>query len=179
MARTREQLEAADRLRTLAARYKVEPDAQGWPVIPGRLGRIEWYCDGIDCHSCPLPGRFALAVYTVRPRIFGRLWSTPGVRRHQTGDTEMRAVFTPEALPQVARVIRARRRRALTPEQARTLGAGTAYRATSATRNGPLKAGVPTGRMPHARPLGRGRSSIALRQLGEPNRQGLGRHGED
>lgn len=42
-------------------------------------------------------------------------------------------------------MIRARRRRALTPEQARTLGAGTAYRATSATRNGPLKAGVPTG----------------------------------
>jgi hypothetical protein len=99
MARTREQLEAAARLRVLAARYKIQPDAEGWPIIPGRLGRIEWYCDGIDCHSCPLPGRFALAVYTDRPRIFGRLWSTPGVRRHQTADTEMRAVFTPEAYP--------------------------------------------------------------------------------
>ncbi len=55
----------------------------------------------------------------------------PGVKRHQTGDTEMRAVFPVEALEQVAGVIRARRRRELTPETARALGAKTAYRTTS------------------------------------------------
>jgi hypothetical protein len=45
------------------------------------------------------------------PIIPGRLWAIPGVRRHQTGDQEMRAPFPAEALAQVAGVIRARTRR--------------------------------------------------------------------
>ena len=65
-------------------------------------GQIEWF-DGRD-----------LAVYTNRPRLFAKVWSVPGVRRHQTGDSEMRAVFPPEALQQVATVIRARRKRTQT-----------------------------------------------------------------
>jgi hypothetical protein len=67
-------------------------------VIPGRLGQIEWYCDGRDCHSCPVPGEPALAVYTDRPRLLPRLWAVPGLRRWQTGDREMRAAFPTEAL---------------------------------------------------------------------------------
>ncbi len=112
-----------EEIRTLAApyRFQVRTDVEGWPIIPGRSGQIEWF-DGDE-----------LAVYTNRPRLFAKLWSIPGVRRHQTGDAEMRAVFPPEALGQVAGVIKARRRRMLSPEQARRLGAGTAYRATSAT----------------------------------------------
>jgi len=43
----------------------------------------------------------------------------------------MRAVFPPEALEQVAEVIKARRKRTLWPEAARKLGAKTAYRVTS------------------------------------------------
>ncbi len=130
---TTEQAEAFAQLRTLAAafRLRVRPDAEGWPVIPGRLGQIEWYCNGQDCHGCPLPGEPALAVYTNHPRLCQKLWAIPGVRRWQTGDREMRAVFPPEALEQVAGVIRARRRRTLSPERARSLGAQTAYRATS------------------------------------------------
>jgi hypothetical protein len=62
-------------------------------------GQIEWF-DGRD-----------LAVYSDRPRLFAKLWAIPGVRRHQTGDHEMRAIFPPEALEQVAGVIQARRRR--------------------------------------------------------------------
>ena len=118
---TTEQAEAFAQLRTLAAasHLRVRPDDEGWPVIPGRLGQIEYH-DGRD-----------LAVFTDRPRLHAKLWAIPGVRRHQTGDQEMRALFPPETLEQVAGVIRARRRRTLSPESARRLGAQTAYRATS------------------------------------------------
>ena len=90
---------ALDDLRTWARplRYRMSKDAEGFPIIPGRYGRIEWF-DGRD-----------LAVYCERPRLFAKLWAVPGVRRHQTGDHEMRAIFPPEALEQVAGVIRAKR----------------------------------------------------------------------
>ena len=102
------QQQAVEQLRTLAKPYRlrVQADAEGFPFIPGRYGRIEWHCDGVNCHACHLPGRGALAVYSDRPRVFGKLWAIPGVRRHQTGDTEMRAVFPPDALEQVALVIK-------------------------------------------------------------------------
>jgi hypothetical protein len=77
----------------------VVTDPEGFPVIPGRFGSIEWH-DGEE-----------LAVYTDRPRLFPKLWAIPGVRRHQTGDQEMRALFLVEAVDQVAGVIQARRRR--------------------------------------------------------------------
>src|SRR5947209_17792670 len=79
---------AVQQLRALAEpyRFRVRADAEGFPVIPGRYGRIEWHCDGVNCHACPLPGQLALAVYTDRPRLFSKIWSIPGVRRYQTGD---------------------------------------------------------------------------------------------
>jgi hypothetical protein len=80
-------------------RLRITRDAEGFQVIPGRHGRIEWF-DGRD-----------LAVYSDHPRLFEKLWAIPGVRRWQTGDQEMRALFPPEALEQVAGAIRARRRR--------------------------------------------------------------------
>src|SRR5262245_29467098 len=86
-------------LRDLARplRLRVTADAEGYPIIPGRYGRIEWF-DGRD-----------LAMYSGHPRCFAKIWAIPGVHRHQTGDDEMRAVFPPEALEQVAAVIRAKR----------------------------------------------------------------------
>lgn len=115
---------AIEQFRTLVRpwRFRVQADAEGYPVILGRYGQIEWF-DGQD-----------LAVYSNRPRLFAKLWAIPGVRRHQTGDTEMRAVFPPGALAQVAAVIKARRRRQLSSGAARKLGAATAYRATSGGR---------------------------------------------
>ncbi len=111
---TDDQAAAFRQLRALARpfRFRVVPDAEGWPMIPGRLGRIEIQCDGEDCHGCPVSGP-ALAVYTDRPRLFPKLWAIPGVRRWQTGDAEMRAVVPAEAetLALVAGVVRARRRR--------------------------------------------------------------------
>jgi hypothetical protein len=65
-------------------------------LFPAHYGQIEWF-DGRD-----------LAAYCDRPRLFAKLWAIPGVRRHQTGDHEMRAIFQPEALEQVAAVIRAK-----------------------------------------------------------------------
>ena len=120
-ARTAEQMKAFAMLKELAKqhRFRVQADAEGFPMIPGRYGQIEW------------TGGPNLAVYTNRPRFFQKLWAIPGVSRHQTGDHEMRAIFPPEALEQVAAVIKARRRRSLSPEAARKLGAGTAHRVTS------------------------------------------------
>jgi hypothetical protein len=94
-------LDAVRAFRALAAphRYRVIRDAEGWPVIPGKLGRLEWH-DGRE-----------LAVYTDRPRLIARLWAIPGVRRWQVGDQEARGLFSPEALPAVAALIQARKRR--------------------------------------------------------------------
>ena len=119
--KTAEQAKASSQLRALAEphRFRVQADAEGFPLIPGRYGQIEW------------TGGPALAVFSDRPRLFQKLWALPGVTRHQTGDDEMRAVFPPAALAQVAQIIKARRKRTLAPEQARKLGTRTAYRATS------------------------------------------------
>src|SRR5436309_10137787 len=129
------QQRAVEQLRALAKPYRlrVQVDAEGFPIIPGGYGQIEWHCDGVNCcWSCSLPGQLGLAVHTDRPRLFEKLWAIPGVRRHQTGDTEMRAVLPPEALEQVARVIKARRKRTLAREEARRRGFKPTHSATSA-----------------------------------------------
>jgi hypothetical protein len=120
-SRTAEQAAAFGQLRALAApfRFRVVADPEGFPAIPGRFGSIEYH-DGQ-----------VLAVYTDRPRLFAKLWAIPGARRHQTGDQEMRALFPPEALDQVAGVIRARRRRVLSPEAARKRSGLATVRAVS------------------------------------------------
>ena len=123
---TTEQAEAFAQLRTLAAafRLRVRPAAEGWPVIPGRLGQIDNH-DGRD-----------LAVFTDRPRLHAKLWAIPGVRRHQTGDQEMRALFPPEALELVAGVIRARRRpvRVMTPARLASLATAREKARAACTR---------------------------------------------
>jgi hypothetical protein len=128
-----ERQRAVQILRALAEPYRlrVVADAEGFPMFPGRYGQIEWYCDGGNCSSCSLPGQFVLAVYTNRARLFEKLWAIPGMRRHQTSDTEMRAVFLPELLEQVAVVIKAHRKRTLAPEEARRRGFKPTHRATS------------------------------------------------
>jgi hypothetical protein len=112
---------AVDELRALAKarRFRVQLDVEGFPLIPGRYGQIEWF-DGND-----------LAVYTERPRLFARLLAISGVRRYQTGDTEMRAVFPPEAIDEIAGAIKARRRRTLSPEEARRRGFKPTHTSTS------------------------------------------------
>src|SRR5437879_7960316 len=94
-----EQQRAAQQLRALAKpyRFRVRADTEGFPIIPGRYGQIEWF-----------DGR-ALAVYSDHPKLFRKLWAIANVRRHQTGDSERRAVFAPEAREQGAAVNRVNR----------------------------------------------------------------------
>ena len=56
------------------------------------------------------------------------------MRRYQTGDSEMRAVFPVEALEQVARVIRAHRKPGIGSQVAKKIGAATAFGGTSQPR---------------------------------------------
>ncbi len=100
----------------------------------------------MNCHACPLPGQLALAVYTDRARLFSKIWSIPGVRRYQTGDSEMRAVLPVEALEQVARVIRAHRKPGIGSEVAKKIGMRTAFGGTSQVEKGrlPPEAGAST-----------------------------------
>jgi hypothetical protein len=96
-----EQAAAFHWLRVVVAplRLRVTADREGWPIIAGRYGQIEYH-DGVE-----------LAVYTEHRRVVGKLETIPGIRRHQIGDTERRWLFPPEALEPVAEVIRARHRR--------------------------------------------------------------------
>ncbi len=127
-----EDLGAVQQFQALATpyRFRVQPGAEGLSIIPGR-GKIESYYDGVACCSCALQGLFALAVYTVRPRLLPKIWSIPGVRRHQTGDSEMRAVLPVEALEKVAAVIRAHRDPGVTSAIAKNIGSRTAFETTS------------------------------------------------
>ena len=116
-----EQQRTVEHLRRLAKphRFRIQADAEGFPIIPGRYGHIEWF----DSRE--------LAVYSDRPRLFAKLWAIAGVRRHQTGDREMRAVFPVETLKQVAAVIRAQRKPGIESEVAKKIGARTAFGGTS------------------------------------------------
>jgi len=89
MRLTREQRVALDWFRDVVAavnpRWRVTVDAEGWPVVPCRNGRIEWAGDH---------GR--LSAFTTRMRgVFPVLARVPGVERWQTGDDEARVRFAP------------------------------------------------------------------------------------
>lgn len=125
---TREQYGAAERLRALPARFKVTADAEGWPLVPGRYGRLEWR--GAESAT----GQHRLYAYTDRPRMIARLRALAGLHPQQIGDTE--AVFRlreddAAALRAVADLLRLRQRRAPVPGAALRFGSGAAHRATS------------------------------------------------
>jgi hypothetical protein len=109
------------------ARLRVLRDGEGWSIIPGRYGQIEPVSVGV------------LAVFTTHPRLFRRLLAVPGVGRWQTGDTEARMLFPSEALPQVARLIGARRRRP--PSPGRSAAVMATLRATSRAKKAPIPLG--------------------------------------
>ena len=106
-----------ERMAAVAPRVRVTRDAEGWPMVPGRLGQIEWGGD-----------RARLFVFTDRPRLIARLAAIAGVRHHQTGDREARFWFPADdadCLRVVCRVIRVRIRR---PPTSGNLAALTAAR---------------------------------------------------
>jgi hypothetical protein len=65
-----------------------------------------------------LHGEDTLGAYAEGRKIAGKLAALPGVRVHQRGDREVTVVFPPAVFPAVAALLRPRRRRRLSPEQA-------------------------------------------------------------
>jgi hypothetical protein len=107
-----EQLTAAKELSAAALGYRVIADAEGWPISPGKYGRLEHL------------GAGQLAAFTDRRLIRSKLLAAPGATRHQLGDTELRVLLSPPAVPAVARLLRCRRKRTGGAEHL----AGHAYR---------------------------------------------------
>jgi hypothetical protein len=120
VARTDEQLDFAKRLETLirpvlGERVRLVPDAEGFPIVPGVMGRIEYLGTrtGPDRDGTRYSER--LHVFTDHGRIIPKLLAVPGVHHAQMGDGEARLWFAPDdasALAAVARIIRPRMRRA-------------------------------------------------------------------
>ena len=119
--RTREQLQYAERLEALiwpilGDRVRLGVDEEGFPVVLGRLGQLEY----LGMRTGPDPDgtmpEEKIHVFTNR-RIVGRLAAVPGVTRVQIGDAEARLAFAADdaaALRAVAKIISVRRRRAPT-----------------------------------------------------------------
>ncbi len=64
-------------------RFRVVVDTEGWPVIPGRYGRLEYH------------DRTGVAISSDHPRVFDRTWAIPDIRRWQVGDQEVRGLVRP------------------------------------------------------------------------------------
>lgn len=138
MSRTNEQREFFEKLRGLVAaagltRVRIVPDAEGFPIVPGRLGQVEWL--GAAWRT----GDERLYVFTNRARMIAKLLAIPGVHKHQMGDSEARLWFGAHdvaCLREVCRTIRARARRAGGP------GNPDALRRAREARTAPAAAAV-------------------------------------
>jgi hypothetical protein len=120
---TSEQQAAFTQTRKLARplRLRVTADLEGYPVIMGRYGQIEWFHE---------EGKY-LAAYTTRRLTRGKLLALPAVVSHQIGDEELRVLFLVDLLPEVAGLLKARRRRPGHPAAARNLLRGPRHRASA------------------------------------------------
>jgi hypothetical protein len=87
-------------------RARVEFGADGWPIAPGRYGRLEWR--GLEAS-----GEALLYAFTNRVKLIGRLRAVVGVRPKQTGDREAVVSFRADdtaALVSVTRLLKIHRR---------------------------------------------------------------------
>jgi hypothetical protein len=117
----------------LGPRTRITGDAEGWPMVPGRLGRLE--SRGAEASGAPR----RVYAYTNHRRLIRRLLAIPGVHRCQIGDTEAAvwiAAEDAEAIRAVARLLRTRVRRA--PETGRSAEALAALRPRPETPIGPI-----------------------------------------
>ena len=87
---------------------RVKDDGEGWPHVPGTMGRVESGADGAT-----------LWVYTDRPRLMPKLRAIPGLTAYQVGDHEarFRVDDSVTGLSRALATIRARKRRQYSPEQ--------------------------------------------------------------
>ena len=103
-------------LKALAGdRYKITLDESA-ELDPSWEGRL-WYYQipgrraGSKHSLISVHGKDTLAAWSDRYSIVRKLESLPGVTVHQRGDHEIRVLFPPSRLDEVAEVIEARRRR--------------------------------------------------------------------
>ncbi|HXG77511.1 MAG TPA: hypothetical protein VNJ53_13175 [Gaiellaceae bacterium] len=96
-------------LRTVTTRWRIRLDAERLPVIPGRRGSV-------GAHD-----RTTLVVYLRGRRVVRRaLEALPlGWRRHQIGDDEANLLAPLGDLDRAAELVRAYRRRRVSPDQRR------------------------------------------------------------
>jgi len=66
-------------------RARITVDSEGWPLVRGRHGRLEWHGEPEAGQESCSPRIYA---YTDRKRILFKLSAVPGVRPCQTGDDE-------------------------------------------------------------------------------------------
>lgn len=91
------------RIEAVMPQARVGVDAEGWPMVRGRLGWVEGALD-----------RSRFAVYTDRRGMGAKLLAIPGVMKCQMGEGEIRLLFPADdsaCLREVMRMIRARSRR--------------------------------------------------------------------
>jgi hypothetical protein len=110
----------------LGPRVRLLADPEGWPLVPARLGRLEW-------RGLAPAGRVArVYAFTDRRRMIRPLLAIPDVHRCQTGDGEATVWIAAEdtaALRAVAQLLRTRIRRTpetgASPERMAALRAGS------------------------------------------------------
>ena len=69
-------------LAALGPRVRIHADPEGWPMVPGRYGRLEWR--GLEWDT----GQARIYAYTATPRMIAKLRAIPGVCPKQIGDHE-------------------------------------------------------------------------------------------
>jgi hypothetical protein len=97
---------------TMDGTAAIEPsrEERRWLIqIPGKMGFVSVH------------GENTLAVWSKSFQTIKRLAELPGLKLHQRGKQEARFLFGPESLRTVAEIIRARKRRQVTPEQRQEL----------------------------------------------------------
>jgi hypothetical protein len=104
-------------LRTLATELGLRCIFPEWAKGEPREDRLCLWQIPCKHGHISIHGLDSLAAYCDRPRIFAGLLAVPGVRVHQRGDSELTVTFAPGRLPAVAAVLKARKRRTLSPEQ--------------------------------------------------------------
>ncbi len=92
-----------EQLRDLAKpfRYRAKLNKEEEAIIPGRFGQVEWH--SFDNQT--------FAAYTTRPSIIKTLLGLPWAKRHQRGDRELRVLFHRDKFPEIATILKLRRKR--------------------------------------------------------------------
>jgi hypothetical protein len=111
-----------DLKRLVNGRYRIEYDPSA-DIDTDRETRL--WCARVPCkfgfisvHSSTM-----LAAYTANPRMVSKLAELEGAKIHQRGDSEIRVVFDRVHLDAVCRLLKARRRRQVSPAERDRLAA--------------------------------------------------------